>query len=210
MLLINYKIISLDVGIIYGGIIAIGTILLETLSSTLLNYSIAPKVSLKVENIQLEKKTFKNVEGYLLTALVANKGKKIALNLDATVQIRNEQNEVPKLLYVTVSERDDCIINAEASEESFGSDKYAWINTQNNERPGTWEQLRQNDSVNLRFPYVSRVGVAFLDDPVNYFHYDLIKLQKNTSYEVIIEVKGENAERTTERGQARKKITLNQ
>ena len=200
----------MNIGIIYGILISLGTIVLETLIPTLLNYSIAPKVSLKIDNIQLEKKTFKNIEGYLLTALVTNKGKKIALNLDATVQIRNEQTEMPKLLYVTVSERDNYIINAEASEESFGSDKYAWIDARNNKRSGTWEQLRQNDSVILHFPYVSRIGVALLDDPINYFHYDLINLQKNTSYEVIIEVKGENAERTTEHGKASKKIALNQ
>jgi hypothetical protein len=126
-LLIIYNIISVNVGIIYGISISLGTIFMETLIPTLLNYSIAPKVSLKVDNIQLEKKTFKNVEGYLLTALVTNKGKRIALNLDAIVQIRNEQKEMPKLLYVTVSEQAGRIINAEASEESFGNNKYAWI-----------------------------------------------------------------------------------
>jgi xanthosine utilization system XapX-like protein len=87
--LIGYNIISIDVGIIYGALIAVGTILLETVIPTLLNYSITPKVSLKIGNIQLEKKTFHNVEGYLLTALVTNKGKRIALNLDATIQIKN-------------------------------------------------------------------------------------------------------------------------
>lgn len=208
--MIYYNLITLNAGIIYGALGSVATIVVETLIPTLFNYSIAPKVSLKIDNIQLEKKTFKNVEGYLLTALVTNKGKKIALNLDATVQIKNEQNETPKLIYVTVSKRNDSIINVKASEESFGSDKYTWINARNYESSRKWEQLRQNDNVSLHFPYVSRLGVASLDDPVNYHHSDLIKLQKNTSYEVIIEVKGENAERTTERSQAKKKIILNQ
>ena len=208
MFLIIYNIISVDVGIIYGTLISLGTIVIETLIPTLLNYSIAPKVSLKIDNIKIEKRTFQNVVGYQLTALVTNKGKKIASNLDATVQIKNEQNEVPKLLYVTVSERDDCIISAEASEEAFGSDKYAWINARNNARSRAWEQLRQNDSVTLRFPYVSRIGVALLDDPVNYFHYDLIKLQNNIRYEVTIEVKGENAERNTVSSRVSKKFVF--
>ena len=72
----------MNIGIIYGILISLGTIVLETLIPTLLNYSIAPKVSLKIDNIQLEKKTFKNIEGYLLTALVTNKGKKIASTRD--------------------------------------------------------------------------------------------------------------------------------
>lgn len=209
-LLINYKIISVDSGIIYGVLISLGTILLETLIPTLLNYSIAPKVSLKIDNIKFEKKTFKSIEGYLLTSVVTNKGKRIALNLDVTIQIKNEQKEVPTLLYVTVSEQAGRIINVETNEESFGSNKYAWIDDRENKKSGTWEQLRQNDSVNLHFPYVSRVWIAFLDDPVNYFHYDLIKLRNNACYEVMIEVKGEDAEKNTVCGRVSKKVTITQ
>lgn len=210
MLLINYKIISVDAGIIYGVLISLGTIFIETLIPTLLNYSIAPKVSLKIDNIQFEKKTFKEVEGYLLTSVVTNKGKRIALNLDATVQIKNEQKEMPRLLYATVSEQAGRILTAEAKEESFESNRYAWIDAREYGRTGTWEQLRQNDSVNLHFPYVSRIEVTSSNNPVIYFHYDLIKLQKNIRYQVTIEVKGEDAEKNTVCGRASKKITLNQ
>ena len=120
----------MDSGIIYGVLISLGTIFIETLIPTLLNFSIASKVSLKIDNIHFEKKTFENVEGYLLNSRVINKGNKIALNLDATVQIKNEQKGIPTLLYVTVSEQAGRIINVEVNEEPFESTKYAWIDHQ--------------------------------------------------------------------------------
>ncbi len=64
VLLISNNIISLDAGILYSALISVGVIVIETLIPALLNYSIAPKVSLKIDNIQLEKKTF---EGFSYT-----------------------------------------------------------------------------------------------------------------------------------------------
>lgn len=207
-LLVYYNVLTPYYGLIYGVLVSFGTIVVETLIPVVMNYSIAPKVSLKVDDIKLEKRTFLNVKGYELTALVTNKGKKIALNIDASIQIRNEENAIPNLLDVSFDERDDRIIHAEARETAFESDKYAWIDNRNYKVTRKWEQLRQNDRVILHFPYISHAGIAFVGDPVSHSDYDLIKLQNNTSYKITVDVKGEDAEKTTVCGHARKRITV--
>jgi hypothetical protein len=109
---------------------------------------------------------------------------------------------------VTVRERDDVIFSAQAREETFESDKYAWIDAPDEITLGAWTQLRQKDHVNLRFPYISQPWVASLDDPVFTYIETLLELHKNIPYEVTIEVKGEDAEKNTVCGQATKKITI--
>lgn len=206
-LLVYYNVLTPYYGLIYGIAISIGTIVVEALITTVINYAISPKVSLKIDNVQLEKKTFQNIDGYLLTAIVTNSGKKIVSNLDACIQIKNEKNETTRLLNITIQERDDFIVSANSSEVAFESDKYTWIDAQNRITLGTWAQLRQGDPVKLLFPYISHPLVLFAEDPVMTSTDTYLQLQKNNSYKVTIEVKGENAERTTEHGKTSKKIT---
>lgn len=206
--LVGYNIIAIDTAILYGCSIAFFTILLEAVIPILLDYSIAPKVLLKIQEIKFEKKTYLDVEGYLITASVINTGKRIALNLDATIQIKSNQGEPPNFLTAHISERDNIVINANATDETFESDKYAWIEPQERITLGQWGQLRQKDCINLRFPYISHVWVTNIDDPVFDYYDTLLSLDRNTPYEVTIEVKGEDAEKNTVYGKASKKITI--
>lgn len=207
-LLVYYNVLTPYYGLIYGIGISIGAIVVEAVVPIAINYAISPKVSLKIDNIRVEKKTYQNVEGYLLTALVTNKGKKIALNLDASVQIRNEQNEEPRLLNVSIRSLNDSILSAQANEEPFDNGKYAWVESQDREISGIWTQLRQRDYIKFKFPYDSHSAwLTNIDDPIDY-SYDTLLKPDDVTYEVTIEVKGEDSEKTTVHGHGKEKVIL--
>jgi hypothetical protein len=164
--LVSYNVISANTGLIYGGLVIVGTIILESIVPVVLEFSIAPKVSLKIENIKLEKKTYLDKEGYLLTATVTNKGKKIASNLDATIQIKNKQNSFPMLSHIRYTEIDEIVIHSTANPKNYEDNLSAWIDSQEQITVGRWKELRQNDNIELIFPFISYPGVFFLGDPM--------------------------------------------
>jgi hypothetical protein len=193
--------ISLDVGVILS--------VLSLFVPTVVDYSLKPKVALQIKNLQFIKKSFDHVEGCQLKALIANNGRKICLNLDATLQVKDTQGREPNLLHVNVRE-----INGqravESREEPMRDIAYAWTNEKNEITQGLWKELRQKDFVNLLFPYGNTsFGIGSISGSFSSFHSEpLLKIETATDYQVTITIKGEDSEKNTVMKSRKGKIRL--
>ncbi|MEM3550864.1 MAG: hypothetical protein QXQ94_05750 [Candidatus Bathyarchaeia archaeon] len=119
----------------------------------LIPYCFQLRVVLKIENARFDKKQVNDSLGYYLTATVLNKGKKIALNIDARFDIKDDSGKTPSLLYVEIETiRGQKIVRTE--EKPFNAHiGYAWILEGERYPLRALKELRQNDKVILLFPY---------------------------------------------------------
>jgi hypothetical protein len=184
--------ISLDTSIIF----TLVTVILAMLSlfvPSLVDYSLKPRVSLEIGNLEFIRKEYHDVEGYLLKGLITNKGKRICLNLDVAFKIEDARHNSPNLLYVRLdTENGQETVNTR--EEAMRDINYVWINERDRITKGMWKELRQKDSVAFLFPYESvDIGVG------SHFWWSefLLKLENNAEYQVTVEAKGEDGDKNT-------------
>ena len=184
-----YGYISLDIGIVSTAILAV----LSLFVPNLIDYSLKPKVGLQIGNLEFVKKMHDGIEGHQLKGVIMNNGKKICLNLGASVKIEDRQGKSPNLLHIRF-DRKDGQETVESKEEPMRDIGYIWTIDNEHVTTAIWKELRQKDSVNLLFPHEQvsvHVGSSGL------WSVYLLKLEHNTEYNVIMEVKGEDYEKNT-------------
>ena len=175
--------------------------MLSLFSPQIVDYLSKPKIALKVEKVQFEKKTFGEVEGYQLKASVKNCGKKICVNLDASFEIKDMKGQPPRLLYATVEKADGHATKISSREEPMRYVEYGWVNKKERIHRGVFKELRKNDLVGLVFPYeTSSVGAGAILNGGFWRSTSsecLLKLDTDTYYQVYVEVKGEDSQKNT-------------
>jgi hypothetical protein len=190
----------------YKEIIGILPFILASLV-TILPYLTKPRVSLKITGITFREKEFKGKKGYQVKATITNRGKSIACNLTASVKV-NDSNICP----VHLSR-----INAgtEESVKSFtdpmGNAGYVWIDEMGKLIKGSWNELRKNDEIGLLYPEEFGTDtvcstVCIGDSVITSRSEMLLELESDNSYQVIIEVKGEDPNKETVIGSKKVKI----
>lgn len=158
----------------------------------LIPHCFQPKVVLKIEDVRFDKKQVGDSLGYHLTATILNKGKKIALNIDACFDIKDDSGKSPSLLYVEI-ETVRGQKNVRAEEKPFDAHiGYAWILEGERYPLRALKELRQNDKVILLFPH-NPFEVA-VGNKLYSSEY-LIRLETGKEYEVKVAVKGEDFEK---------------
>jgi len=183
----------------FGIIISILLVILPTL----VDYELKPKVDLKISDLRFTKNTSRGVAGYQLEAIVTNGGKKICLNLCASFEIKDAQGTSPNLLHLRYGNRNGQE-TVEQNEETMREARYRWLKKGGREYSGNWDELRQNDSVSLLFPYeVISVSAGSNTSEAE----TLLKLLPNSRYKVVVEVKGEDSERNTAIGNKKQTLT---
>lgn len=184
----------------------------------LISHFLEPKVALEIKNLQFVKKSFDHVEGHQLKALITNNGKKICLNLDATIiQVKDAQGRSPNLLHVGVDETGGQK-KIWSREEPMRDVGYAWIDQKEDITQGVLKELRGKDNVDLLFPYKTMFAGVTRDTGLS-FEYEgrrsssyssecWLKLETNTEYQVVVEVKGEDSEKISYSARKTAKIGL--
>lgn len=174
-------------------------IFLGALFPVLLEYSLKPRVELQIKDIRLVKKSSHNVEGHQLEALITNNGKKICLSLKATnIQVTDADGRSPNLLHVDIDDSGEQT-KVSSNEEPMRDVGYAWIDRKGSTTQGVLKELRRKDNVTLLFPYETTFGgrVENLNRSSSAYSERWLKLEADTKYQVVLEVKGEDSDKVT-------------
>jgi len=211
----NWKILLVSViavisVIVLGSLQIIGFPLAAILSASISVIGIAvsligdlnkPKISLHIEQPELERKQYGNYQGYKLLTQVTNKGDKIVFNLEASAKFK-EQIAVSKVKIQTTNNRK----SYSSSNQPFEENKYSWID--NNSKPigNVVSQLRKEDTMKLMFPPEYKSGYAWamaLDSDFRPISRSgsandmLLNLESKKTYNVELTLKGEDNDKVT-------------
>jgi len=132
---------------------------------------------------------------------VTNKGKKIAYNLTANIEVERdgiyaEVLEVKLVANGRVTHQGKVITIVKKKEPARNVD-YKWRDQKNQKFQDVWEKFRQNDLAFLVFPKKFHAGVAILESPIRTSTIDLLKLWPRVEHRVTITVKAETSEKNT-------------
>ena len=156
-----------------------------------LDYYQKAKVNLKIETAEFIEKTIDNQTGYLLKVGIANRGKKICLNVNAKFNIKDAQDKDATLTQVRI-ESNYGNRTVTTAPENFDQVGYWWLKPDGKQI--VVKELRQNDPYYLLFPIEHSVGFAVNSHSVS---YDCFLSLNNGKYVVEVELKGEDPERNT-------------
>jgi hypothetical protein len=192
--LVYFQIIGTDIGIITSIMSLVG------IFSPILSQLLKPKVSLKIERPELEKREYGNHEGYKIKTCVTNQGKKIVFNLTASIHVTKQVD----FLKITIETKNGHK-TYKVSGQPFKADIYSWIDKEGKTLKDTsLNQLRKDDSMKLVFPEEARsggfVGVGTIGRSMRTTSWDydtLLKAEAQNPYRVEIIVKGEDFEKNT-------------
>jgi hypothetical protein len=171
-----------------------------------------PKISLHIAQPKLEMKQYGDYQGYKMVSKVTNKGDKIAFNLEASANFK-EQIEVSQ---INIRRRNDHR-SYSSSNQAFEKDKYSWIDDKGKTIGNIVSQLRKKDWVQLMFPTRYKLGLSAAFGSVtgrNRSHSfgsasdTLLNLEPKKTYIVEVEVKGEDNDKNTVIEQKKFKIKI--
>lgn len=192
--LVYFQIIGTDVGIVSSIISLVG------IFSPIITHLLKPKVLLKIEKPEFEKREYGDYEGYKIGTHVANRGKKIIFNLTASMHITEQVG----FLKVTIK-RKNGHESYTVSSQPFKEGEYRWIDKEGKTLKDTsLNQLRMGDSIKLLFPkeaesggFVAVGSIGGRMRSTGWAYDTLLKAETQKTYRVEITVKGEDFQKNT-------------
>ena len=163
-----------------------------------------PRVSLEIMRPRLIPEWHGNIKGYRGEVIVTNKGRRIAYNLTARIEVERD-GLYDQVLEVHVIENrenpDEVTTRIRRKEYAYNVDSQ-WTDEKRRIVVGkVWKQLRKDDFAILIFPrkqpsipHVSRISV---ESPVEPYAVDILKLMAKADHRLKIIVKGEDFEKNT-------------
>ena len=159
------------------------------------------RVSLKIDSLLLHPKWAGEIKGYVGEVKVTNKGKKIAYNLTANIDVERDgiYAEVLEVKLVANGRvtRNGKVITIVKKKEPASNVDYKWRNEKKRRVIDVWEKLRQNDFAFPVFPKKFHPGVAILESPIRTSTINFLKLWPGVEHRVTITVKAETSEKNT-------------
>lgn len=163
------------------------------------------KVSLKIESLFLHPRRAGEIKGYVGRVRVTNKGKKIAYNLTANIDVERDGIYSEVFVVTTVAggrvTHEGKVIATVDEKEPAHSIEYKWMDEKKRLFGDTWEKLRQGDVVYLVFPKKRHIHVGFgrAGKGISYETHtlDFLKLWAGVNHRATVTVKGETSEKDT-------------
>ena len=192
--LVSFQAIGIDLGTVALIFSLIGIV------APILNDLKKPKISLRIEKPEFEKRENGEYQGYKIITQVTNKGKKIVYNLEASINFK-EQVEILRVTIETKNRQK----SIKASNQPFNGKNYSWIDNEGKDTKNSLiPKLRTEDPMKLMFPKEHESGpyVAFVGGGGRMVShgcdYDtLLKLEPNITYNIEVELKGEDNDKNT-------------
>lgn len=158
------------------------------------------RVSLKIDSLTLHPKWIGEIKGYTGYVKVTNKGRKIAYNLTANIDVErngiySEVLQVTIVAHGRVTHEGKVITTIDKRERATDID-YKWMDEKKRIVGDLWEKLRQGDVAYLVFPKKRYPHVGF-GSSYEASTTDLLKLWAGVEHRVTIAVKGETFEKDT-------------
>jgi hypothetical protein len=163
-----------------------------------------PRVSLEIMSPHLFPEWHGDIKGYRGEVMVTNKGRRIAYDLTARIEVERDGLYDHVLEVHVIKDRNnpkDAKTRIAKKESAYNVDSQ-WTDEKRRIVAGkVWKQLRKDDSAILMFPrkqpsilHVSHISV---ESPVETYAVNVLKLMAKADHRLKITVKGEDFERIT-------------